>query len=1192
MNKIQKAFSNAKKFRFGAMIMMFAITLMASQAIFAQGIRGTVSGTVTDQSGAVVPNATVKLVDVARGTEVRTVQTNDNGSFNLIEIEPSIYNLVVTAPNFADYKKVNIKVEPNRNLTINAALAVSGASAEVTVSAGDELIDRESATLGTTVDNKRIEGLPLDGRNILDLTLLQPGVTPAGGFGSGLGIRVNGSRGVENNLTLDGGNNNEVAVGGAIGGQPRPDAVQEFRVLTSNFEAEFGRNTGSIINVVTRSGTNEFHGNARLFYRPTFLSAADFFENAQPGVDPAIDKRSKYERKEYGGQIGGPIYFINPGSGGPMIYDGRDRTFFFADYERRFQNIGNSQNIVGLPTAAEKAGNFSTDVGRACPGGGSGICDPATGLPFPGGIIPSSRFSPIAQYYIGFLPQADAGGTALVGADQLTINNFLTLRFDHNFNQNHILNFTFNYTDTDDKDPFAFGGSTVPGFGATDLRKTRNQIARYTWVINSNMVNYLLVNIAKNKQPGVAPVNKTTPQQIGFQANFVANSEFAGPPGIRLFDRGGLVLGNSIQGPQKRATENYQIQESLSWLVGSHRLKFGVDATKYKQDTDFVFINQGFLTFSGRFGGNTTGDDFADFLIGNSPIAAQYGSAGRRDFRQTAFAGFAQDTWNATKALTLSLGVRYEYNSPLKDLEDRVAYYRPGSTSQQLAAGSLSFEGRRIVASGALPNGLVYVGDDDIELGGKVPRGGVALDKNNFAPRVGFAYSVQGGNGVLSKVFGENKTVIRGGFGISYGAVIGDTALQQLTAPGYNGSNAFYFPNGGTLANPFAPDPFPGYDGVQPTRPNPFLVFNDIIIPSVLAQASQPIDPNIRTPYTMQYNLTVERGFANNYVLGVSYVGNRGKKQYVREEVNPALGTFFPAPAGYPAPTTNNGDTRRRNQSFARGLPILTTAGVSYYDALQVNVQKRFSPDGLAYQLAYTFSKSINNADSQRGGLDIIDRSIGKGLSGDDAPHRFVASFVYELPFFKNTTGIVNRLVHGWALNGIYTYQSGRLFAVGNNFDTTGTSGGVISAADLGNEAYTTLNPRENRNFGFNPGAFRSFDCGSGFTNTAVCGPTGFRRGTATGLSFRLDNPTNNWDIALVKKTKLFNEKNVLELRFEAFNLLNSPQFTTINTNISDIVYNMAGDPNSGVDMEATTFGRYTDSNDGRIVQLGVRLTF
>lgn len=1192
MDRFITSFAATKRSRLSVFVFTFVILTMTSQFAFAQGSRGTIRGTVTDEVGAVIPNATVKLFDIERNRVVRTIQTDASGVYQLIEIEPAVYNIIVEVPNFAEFRTTNVKVEPNRNLTINAQMSVGTQNVVVNVTAGDELIDKESATLGTTVEGRRVTGLPLDGRNVLDLTLLQPGTAPAGGgFGSGLGVRVNGSRGVENNVTLDGGNNNEVAVGGTIGGQPRPDAVQEFRLLTSNFEAEFGRNTGSIINVVTKSGTNEFHGNGRFFYRPTKLSSALFLDKACiTGCTPGEDLRRKYERKEYGFNIGGPIWFLNPGSGGPYIYDGRDRTFFFVDFERRWQNIGNTQTINGLPTAAERGGNFSTDPGRACPGGGTGVCDPMTGLPFPGGIIPTNRFSPIANYYLGFLPDGNAAGQAQVGADQLTINNYLTIRGDHNFNENHIVNFTFNYFDSDDKDPFAFGGSAIPGFGATDLRKTRNHIARYTWVLSPTKVNYLLVNISKNKQPGVAPVNRTTPAEIGFTANFVSAPEFAGPVGIRLFDRG-VVLGNTIQGPQKRVTENYQIQDSFSWITGPHRFKFGVDGTKYKQDTDFVFINQGFLTFSGRFGGNTTGDDLADLIIGNSPIAAQYGAAGRRDYRQLAFAGFAQDTWNVATGLTLSLGIRYEYTSPLKDLHDRVAYYRPGSTSAQLAAGSRTFEGRSIVAANPnnLPNGLVFVGDPDNVLGGTVPRGGVRPDKNNWAPRFGFAYSFQGdGDGFFKKLFGQNQTVLRGAAGLYYGAIIGDTALQQLTAPGYNGTNVFYFPNGGTLADPFAADPYPGYDGVQPTRANPFTSTADIIIPSVLTQMSQPIDPLLKTPYTMQWNLTLERGFAKDYVFGVSYVGNRGKFQYVREQINPALGTLLPAPAGYPAPTTGNSNSRRANQSIALGLNLLTAAGNSQYDSMQVNFQKRYSPDGLSFQVAYTFSKSINDADTQRGGLDILDRRIGRGLSGDDYPHRFVTSFTYAMPFFKNTTGFLNRVIDGWELNGIYTYQSGNLIGIANPTDTVGTGGGVISGADLGTQPFMTLDPHSNDRYGFNPEAFVNADCGPTF---ALCGGVG-RRGTATGLLFRLDNPQNNVDLALIKKVRLFSERNNLELRLEAFNAFNTTQFTSINTSLNNVVYNTAGDPSSGVNRELTSFGRYTDTRDSRILQVGIRLSF
>ncbi len=1183
MKKNLRVFKCSNLFHVSALLMIvFGIFITST---IAQGTRGTIRGTVTDPTGAVVPNATVKLIDSARGTEVRSVQTNDEGVYQIIEVEPSTYTLIVEAPNFAEFRLVSVKVEPNRNLTLNASLSVGQQTTQVTVTAGAELIDRESSTLGTTVDNRRVEGLPLNGRNVLNLALLQPGVTPSdadgsGSFGSGSGIRVNGSRGVENNLTLDGANNNEVAVGGAIGGQPRPDAVQEFRILSSNFEAEFGRNTGGVINVVTKSGTNGFHGNGRFFYRPTNLSAARFLDKALPpaGTTPGADLRRKFERKEYGFNIGGPIYFLQPGQGGDFIYDGRDRSFFFVDFERRWQNVGATQTITSLPTNAELNGDFSNSAAT--------IVDPATGNPFPNNQIPGNRISPIAQYYLQFFPQADANGQAQVSADRLTQNNWLTMRFDHNITENHLLNFTVNYSDTDDERPFAFGGSVIPGFGSADRRKTRAFVGRYTYVINPNLVNYFLLSVSKNKQPGVAPVNTTTPADIGFTANFVANGEFAGPPNIRFFDRG-FRIGNSIQGPQRRIAENYQFQNSVSWVLGSHRMKFGVDATKYKQDNDFLFINQGALTYSGCCRGNTTGDDFADFLIGTSPIAAQYGAAGRRDFRQLAFAGFAQDTWNVTRGLTLSYGVRYEYVSPLKDLLDRVAYYRPGSTSQLLANGSLTFEGRNIVipAGGTAPNGLVYVGDPDNVLGGTVPRGGVAPDKNNWAPRVGFAYSFEGEKwGFLNKVLGENLTVLRGGFGLYYGAVIGDTALQQLTATGFNGTNAFFFPNGGTLADPFAADPFPNYQGNTPANANPFLSTANINVSAPLTQFAQPIDPNLKTPQVTQFNLTLERGFLTDYVFSVSYVGNRGRKLYVRRELNPSLGTFLDDSlrlAGQPPvpdPDRNNTNARRLNNDITIGLPMLTADGNSNFDAFQANLQKRFGTDGLLFQIAYTFSKSINDSDDQRDGIDLVDRTFGRSLSDDDVPHRFVGSFIYQLPFFKNTKGFVNRLLDGWSVGGIYTYQSGTVFSVGNPVSTVGTAG-IISFADLG-AAYQQLNPQDNDRSAFNAGAFTSLDCGVNFTNFAACGPTGFRRGTSGRNQFRLNNPQNNWDAVLTKKTRLFNERNILELRFEVFNLLNKTQFTTVDNNLGSLA-----NPN-------TAFGKYTNTRESRIIQLGARLTF
>ncbi len=1212
MIKIQKI-SNAKIFRVGAMWLMLGLMIFVGQNTFAQGTRGTIRGTITDPNKAVVPSATVQLIDVAKATLVRTVVTNEAGEYQFVEIEPSSYNIIVKATNFADYTINDVKVEPNRNLVLDAAIALTSATVQVEVTAGAEVIDRESPALGTTVENRRVEGLPLNGRNVLNLALLQPGVFPTGGTLSGLGIRVNGSRGTENNVTIDGATNNEVATGSTIGGITRPDAVQEFRLLTSNFEAEFGRNTGSIINIVTKSGTSRFHGNARFFYRPTSLSAAGFFDNAL-AKSSTTDNRQPFDRKEYGFNIGGPVYLPHFGEGGPT-YD-KGKTFFFVDYERRYQKLGGSVALSNLPLAAERGGDFSGLLAQ-----GIQIFDPATatasnpgGTAFPGNIIPANRISPIAKFYLGFIPAANAQGQALASGNTISRVQYVTARVDHNFNPNNTLSFTYNLSDSNTASDQAFGGSSVPGFGATDLSKRQNYVGRYTSVITSKIVNTFLVSYSKNDFPGVAPVNKSTPAQIGFSANFVANPAFAGPPNIRFYDRN-FQLGNTIQGPQVRVAENIQFQDSLSYVIGNHRFKGGVDYVKYKQGQDFLFVNQGIFGYSSiqEEGSNAIGDDFACFLIGCTPTTIQLGSAGRRDYRQNARAGFIQDNWRATSRLSLSLGLRYEYNSPLTDTKNRVAYYRrvAGATSPQLVAGTLSDQGNRIVATGRPPVGLVYVGDPDPVLGGNVTRGGIKLDKNNFAPRLGFAYSLGGGKGFLSRFIGENETVIRGGYGLYYGAIIGDTALQQLSAPGYNGTSAFRYHPGGTTADPFGPDAFPlfrylgGPENIDPIA-NPFGVATTINIPSRLSQFSQPLDPFLETPVVNQYNLTFERSFLKDYVLGVSYVGNRGRKLYVQEQINPSVGTLIAASTRFqgptiPTPSTANAASRRQNDDVPLSLSQITAKGKSRYDALEVNFQKRFSNDGLTFQLAYTRSRSLNDSDTQRGGIDILNQSIGYGRSSDDYPDRFVGSFIYDLPFFKNTNGFTKRLVDGWSVGGIYTYQSGSVFSVANPYDTTGTGGGVISYIDINpNVGFSLQDPRSgSERRAFNADAFIAADCRVLTTSatgvvTAVAGQnfdrcinsdgTKGRRGTFVRNQFRLDNPTNNVDAILSKKTRLWSESSNLELRFEAFNLFNYTQFTGIDLNFTT--------SNNGISTSNTKFGTYTSSAQGRSIQLGARINF
>jgi hypothetical protein len=530
-----------------------------------------------------------------------------------------------------------------------------------------------------------------------------------------------------------------------------------------------------------------------------------------------------------------------------------------------------------------------------------------------------------------------------------------------------------------------------------------------------------------------------------------------------------------------------------------------------------------------------------------------------------------------------------------------------------LTSGQLqTFEGVTIPVGAGLraPVGLLYPGDPDPDLGGLVPSGGVNRDLNNFAPRFGFAYSPRFSEGSMMRgLLGDQETVIRGGFGVFYGAVIGDTALQQLTAPGFQGTNAFFDPLGGTLADPFAADPFPLRGGVQQTIPNPFLnasapnvgvSLNTRALAGTVRQSqlSRAIDPFIRTPYTYQYNLTLERSFLTNYVGSISYVGNRGRKLYAIEELNVARGTLIPYPSGLPAaqqftPSIDaaNTNARRVNTDFALAIAQQVAGGNSWYNAFQANLNRRYA-NGLLFQVAYTFSKSITDTagtDTNRGALDLLDRRFGRGLSSDDVPHRLVGSFVYDFPFFNTSTGFVKTVLDGWSLGGIATFESGKPFSV-NNFDnTTATGGGIITFADIG-APYRNLDPRESAEREFNPEAFVNFSCPA----PTAANPQAFancaRRGTSGLNQFRANNGVNNLDLILSKKTRLWNESSNLELRFEAFNVFNHTQFTTLNLSLNPT--NIIRNPDGSIDPVRTPFGKFTDARESRVIQLGARISF
>jgi outer membrane receptor protein involved in Fe transport len=1140
------------------------VVAVASISALGQGVRGTITGQITDSAGAVVPGASVKLVNVVTNQQVRSISSDSSGNYQLLELEPGTYNLLVSMNGFSDLRLENVKLEPDRHLTLDIALRPAGQSEQITVNAGSELIDRETPTLGTTVDNRRILGLPLNGRNVLNLALLQPGVVPINDpdgtrFGTGFGFLVNGSRGVENNLTLDGANNNEVAVGGAIGSLPTPDAVQEFRLLTSNFEPEFGRNTGAVINVVTKGGGSSYHGDARVFYRPTFLSAGRFFDNAQ-----GQPKRT-FERKQFGGNFGGPVDI-------PHLYNGKSKTFFFIDYEGTRQLIQDSVIDTGLPTEAERSGLFD-----------HAIVNPATGKPFAGNRIPPGLISPITNYYLQFMPIPDSSGRAAIVGNDTTHDNKITGRLDHQINTKQTLNFIANYSDAKETVPFPFQGigavQETLGFPELDSDATYNYVLRHTYSITPTLINSFLVSYSRLNFPSVAPANSTTPAQIGFTANLVSDPRFAGPPAIQLIDRN-IILGNSIQGPQTRISQNYQIQDSVSWVKNEHRLKFGFDGTLYRQPQQFLFINNGIFGYSGQVGSpDSTGDDFADFLLGSPPLFFQSGTNGQRDFRQKAAALFSQDDWKVKPNLTLSFGLRWEYNGPLYDTRNRAAYYRPGSVSQLLINHQLTDPSTNlpiVLAPGSTaPNGLVFVGDPDNVLGGKVPAGGWRPYYRSFAPRIGLAYSPRASGGWLGRLLGQDQTVIRAGWGIFYGAQVGDNILQQLGAPGFSGNVASAAPTGGTLADPYAPDPYHNFP--QLANPNSFST-TEITTPLTGGGFSEAIDPRLRTPYTVQYNLTVERSFSKNYVATLSYVGSRGHRLYVQENLNPALGTFFPAPRGLPAPNANNANDRRLNPDYQAAVFQLESAGNSWYNALQAQVQKRYS-SGLEFQAAYTFSKAMNDADDQRGLLDVLDRAATRGLGSDDRTHRIVFSWIYDLPFARSLHGVLKTALDGFSFSGIAAFASGTPFTVGNVGDSEGTGGSVISFADLG-APLTIMDPRANNGRAFNPNAFVAVQP----ANLA----TGFRRGTEGPNQFRLNNGINNWNLGVVKKTRLWNESANLELRLEMFNAFNHAQFTSIDLNLADI----KSTPSGGIDTNKSQFGKFVNTAESRVIQLAARITF
>jgi hypothetical protein len=1209
------------------------------------GISGSISGIVTDPSGSMVPNATVIATNTDTGVQL-SIRTDDKGFYNFPDLPIGNYDVQVEQTGFKTYRQSHIHIDANSAIRVDVKLVLGEVSEKVTVTSDAVHVETQNTQMGEVINSQKMTTVPLDGRDFTDLLALQPGVVPSAYASQAPGLddrtvsgsnnlnagnqSINGQREAANGFMINGANVNEGKNNGTAV-IPNLDSIEEFRIITNNFDAEYGNYSGGQINVVTKSGTNQFHGDLFEFNRNTALNGRDFFA-------PSI---GKFIQNQFGGIVGGPIK--------------KDKVFFFADYQGSRSIIGPT-SVASVPSLADRPDTAAND-GNAnlldqfnlliAQGGSPGVvnsdvlsnpnswanvlssrlgyqvapgepyftptCDStnpasATGCVFPNGVIPHRAISPVALGLLPFIP---------VPTDNSTLtNNFSTssqnerirddkggIRLDGNTHWGMLSGY-YHLDDATNNNPYPNGGATVPGFSALNDQRSQVFVLSDTKSFGSSEVNEFRLSYLRSSSHLFSPEGGlgVTLTSLGFPAG-----GFNTPGGIGPIDPAleGVpsvsfaVSGFNIGVPSdttRQANNTYQAQDNFTKIIGRHSLKFG-GQFHYDQINDRNFFGEnGDFTFDG----SETGVDFADFLLG-APASFIQASEQILDSRSKYMGLFGQDSWRVTPNLTFNYGLRWEFSQPWYDTGNKIETLVPGEQS--------------VVFPGA-PTGYLVPGDPGI------PKTLAPTQYHNFSPRLGLAYSPSADSGLLAKLTGgPGKTSIRMGYGLFYTAVEDLTQFQEIGDPPYG---LFY----GSPVSPLLETPYiDRATGASEGQRFPF------VFPPAGASAKNPdttfnwagvepisgtllYKPNNVTPYSENYELSLQRQFGNNTVLSMSYVGNQGHKLITEIEANPANpqlclqlaaagatpdctgggggfaeGNQFTLPLGvnYPSATTPNvelvpasqcgtanpGQACVVNTTYTRLGPLFgnnpfeATAAHSSYNSLQISV--RHTSAYSTFLFGYTYSKCIDNASGLQEGINPFNPNLSTGLCIFDVTQNFVASYETNLRLDRAlhaTTGWGNKLAGGWAVSGLTTFATGLPVTLSEADDAslTGTQG-TEAPIDLpnfsGGQILATTNPRKGGTY-FNTSLF------SGET-VGTIGNSRRRFFHGPGL--------NNWDMALLKNTKLTETKN-LELRFEAFNAFNHASFSG-NTSPG---FGTLGSPGFGVIS--------SDNNNSRRLQIAAKFHF
>ena len=1091
--------------RIRSIVSILAALLIVLPAL-AAGPTGKIVVTVTDSTGNVIPNAKITATNQATN-DVRTGTSDSSGNFTFPVLPVGNYTVKVEASGFQTYEQKNLVLQVDQNVSVDSKLTVGSTTEVVEVSGAQQTINLVDATVSNVVDQQRIEDLPLNGRDTLQLQYIMPGVSydndnVSHGQGQHEGTVVNGNRPGSNYYLLDGVDMTDSYLSTAPV-FPAPDALQEFDIQTSNFTAQYGRSSGGLVNVATRAGTNNFHGGLFEFFRNTVLDSHNYF-------DPVGSAKPAFKLNQFGGFFGGPIQ--------------KDKTFFFGYYQGTRQRRDETTTVGTVLSQTERP-----DLN----GGNSnfpGAIDPLTGLPFPGGVIPANRIDPTALNFITKLmplPNNSTGGYTFNAPvsdnlDNLNEDQYLA-RIDHNFGKNDLLFGHYFYNEDVSN---GIGADNIPGLPHQKYFRNQNVAIDYTHTFNPNLINtavFGFTRIAHHRGP-------TASLGWGDFGGPATTSTTGVPSDLYTSINGSVNAGGDGTFVQNRQT--WQYTDFLSFVRGNHTMSFGGDFRRESMNRVEDYYTDPVFDFNGQYSGFA----LSDLLLGLPNYYNLQTEVSSR-LRHNAFDAYAQDNYKITRRITIDAGIRWEpFLPPVDNLNDQICYdptFTKRSTYYPTAPPGILFPGP--------PEGSGSLGKGDPGC----PRSMVPNRWKNVAPRIGLNVDP----------FGTGKTSVRAGFGIFWDQarliawnrfstaqpfdesviVNGPKVLQ----PSLSGNNIYT--NGG-VQNPY---PFsiprsaaeraafdPSYGGNWPT-----------------AAGETVLSPNFNEGYTYQWNLTVDQQLAPGYTLTIGYIGNHGNHLFVSRENNYApLSTYDPTLSI--AENNTNLPARRKLSAIQCGtsvgnptapcygpMEILDPALWSNYDSLQVSINHRFE-HGFSLLASYVWANYLDvvsyTAEGGNGPRDPTNFALSYGPSDNNVRHRLAGSYIYQFPRATSLHGFVSGLVNDWQNQSIITVQTGRPYSINSSLDTAATGIGGETADYTG----AKISPAGGRGVSayFNPAAFQN----------AAAGTYG-----QSGRNFLTGPSLVNVDFSLFKEFPI-GDHGKFQFRGELFNLFNHPNFFNPDNTVGD----------------------------------------